>query len=83
MRKTIIIVAILLCASIVVFWGYQKHQIMTLDKVATSAMEATSQGSHCNGTVGCSCPGFAPITDGDVWQQSYCKRCGHHRSNHR
>ena len=47
------------------------------------ATQLTSQGSHCNGTVGCSCSGFAPITNGDVWQQAYCKHCGHKKSCHR
>ena len=41
------------------------------------------QGTHCSGTVGCGCPGFAPITNGDVWQQAYCKHCGHKRSCHK
>lgn len=41
------------------------------------------QGAHCNGTVGCSCSGFSPITNGDVWQQAYCKHCGHKRSVHK
>lgn len=41
------------------------------------------QGTHCNGTVGCSCAGFSPITNGEVWQQAYCKRCGHKRSAHK
>ena len=41
------------------------------------------KGSHCSGTVGCSCPGFDPITDGYVWQQSYCKHCNHKKSSHK
>lgn len=41
------------------------------------------QGSHCTGTVGCSCSGFSPITDGEVWQQAYCKRCGHKKNCHK
>lgn len=42
-----------------------------------------TQGTHCSGTVGCGCTGFAPITNGDVWQQAYCRHCGHKRSVHR
>lgn len=42
-----------------------------------------SQGARCTGTVGCDCSGFSPITNGDVWQQAYCKRCGHHRRCHK
>lgn len=41
------------------------------------------QGKHCTGTVGCSCSGFSPITNGDVWQQAYCKHCGHKKSCHK
>ena len=41
------------------------------------------QGKHCTGTVGCSCTGFSPITNGDVWQQAYCKYCGHKKSCHK
>ena len=40
------------------------------------------QGAHCRGTVGCSCPGFAPITNGDLWQRAYCRNCGHKRMYH-
>lgn len=41
------------------------------------------KGTHCSGTVGCSCPGFEPITNGDVWQESYCKHCNHKKSSHK
>lgn len=41
------------------------------------------RGSHCTGTIGCSCPGFSPITDGEVWQQSYCENCGHTKNYHK
>ena len=41
------------------------------------------KGKHCSETVGCSCPGFEPITNGDVWQQSYCKHCNHKKSSHK
>ncbi|MDO5527697.1 MAG: hypothetical protein Q4F85_16620 [Prevotella sp.] len=43
----------------------------------------TAQGKHCTGSVGCSCTGFSPITNGEVWQQSYCKHCGHKKSCHK
>ena len=42
-----------------------------------------SQGKHCNGIVGCDCPGFSPILDQEVWKQAYCKRCGHKKTYHR
>ena len=43
----------------------------------------TFKGTHCSGTVGCSCPGFSPRTNGDEWEKSYCKHCGHHRKYHK
>ena len=43
----------------------------------------TAQGKYCTGSVGCSCSGFSPITNGEVWQQSYCKYCGHKKSCHK
>jgi len=43
----------------------------------------STQGTHCSGTVGCDCKGFSPITNGDVWQQSYCKYCNHKKSVHK
>ena len=47
------------------------------------ATHVTVQGKHCTGSVGCSCTGFSPITNGEVWQQSYCKHCGHKKSCHK
>ena len=41
------------------------------------------QGKHCTYTEGCDCSGFAPITGGDEWEKSYCKRCGHHKKYHK
>ena len=45
--------------------------------------EVSFKGKCCNGTVGCSCTGFVPITDGYEWQKEYCKKCGHKRSEHK
>lgn len=49
----------------------------------SEATHLTLQGTHCNGTVGCGCSGFSPITNGDVCQQAYCRYCGHKRSVHK
>lgn len=57
--------------------------IRTGQKYLSVASQLTSQGTHCSGTMGCSCAGFAPITNGDVWQQAYCKHCGHKKSCHK
>lgn len=51
-------------------------------KHESSTIHVTSQGAHCRGTVGCNCPGFSPVTSGDVWQQAYCKHCGHKKTFH-
>ena len=56
---------------------YRKHHTECVDT------HAASQGKHCNGTVGCDCKGFAPITNGKEWEKSYCKHCGHHQNCHR
>ena len=48
-----------------------------------NASRMVVQGKHCSGSVGCSCSGFSPITNGKVWQQAYCKHCGHKKSSHR
>lgn len=41
------------------------------------------EGSRCNYTVGCDCPGFAPIQHQEVYKLSYCKYCGHHKKYHK
>ena len=41
------------------------------------------RGTHCSGTLGCSCSGFEPITNGDIWQENYCRHCNHKKSSHR
>lgn len=46
-------------------------------------VDVSCQGKNCTGTVGCDCPGFSPITNGDVCDQAYCKHCKHHRRSHR
>ncbi len=46
-------------------------------------IQTSCQGKNCNGNVGCSCPGFSPITDEEVYRQAYCKHCGHHRNYHK
>ena len=45
--------------------------------------EVSFKGKVCNGSVGCSCSGFKPITDGEEWEKAYCKKCSHHRNNHK
>lgn len=51
--------------------------------IAYSESDVSFKGKNCDGTVGCSCPGFSPITDEEVYRQAYCKHCGHHRNYHK
>ena len=51
--------------------------------IAYNRNNISFKGKHCTGTVGCDCSGFKPITDGDEWEKSYCKRCGHHKRCHK
>ncbi len=47
------------------------------------AIHAHMEGKHCRGTVGCDCPGFAPITKGKHCDTYYCRHCGNKKSYHR
>ena len=51
--------------------------------IAYRESNVSFKGKHCNGTVGCDCPGFSPIQHKEVWKQAYCKHCSHHRSSHK
>lgn len=88
MRKknsTLASAALVLVLSIAVLSSFvstdRHNHVETAECVNPSDSEC--QGKHCSGTVGCSCSGFKPRTDGDVWQQAYCKNCGHHRKYHK
>lgn len=60
------------------------HNSVTVDlNPVNVSTEVAVQGKHCSGTVGCDCPGFAPITNQEVWKQGYCKHCGHKKGCHR
>ena len=48
----------------------------------TKPNQPSFKGKVCTGSVGCDCTKFVPITDGEVWEQNYCKECGHKRSEH-
>ena len=59
-----------------------ENEVKSGQTILPEPSHLATQGAHCRGTVGCSCPGFAPITNGDVWQQAYCRHCGHRRMYH-
>lgn len=68
-------------AAIITLCSFTSHNEAMADTVQHT--HVSCQGKHCTGTVGCSCSGFSPITNGKEWQKSYCKHCGHHRSYHK
>ena len=72
---------VVLVAAVTILVSAKSVKNDELDNSPTSTQVAM-EGKHCNGTVGCNCPGFAPITNGEVWQQSYCRHCGHHKRCH-
>lgn len=84
MKKTMIVFAVIMAmaASASVFANV-KNNTSSEKLFSNQTTQIASQGAHCSGTVGCDCRGFAPITNGEVWQQAYCKYCGHKRSCHR
>lgn len=84
MKKMIFSFALLMTmvATVSVFANAQTTECTEHDHISTTTHVAV-QGTHCSGTVGCGCPGFSPITNGDVWQQAYCKHCSHKKSVHK
>ena len=82
-RKIAIAIATLSVSvvAIITLSSFTCHNEMTTD--ADSHTHICCEGKKCTGTVGCSCSGFSPITDGKEWQKSYCRKCGHHKSYHK
>lgn len=60
---------IAIATSVTVFANSHKEDYCVHNHDAL-AIHMITQGKHCTGSVGCSCTGFSPITNGDVWQQS-------------
>ena len=69
-------------ASATVFANTHKEEAAIISH-DTEHTHIASQGKYCNGTVGCNCTGFSPITNGKEWQKEYCKLCGHKKSCHK
>ena len=84
MKKLIIgfAVTMALVASVAVYANAHNQACSEHDH-ETTAVLLHMEGKHCSGTVGCDCPGFSPITNGDEWQKAYCKHCGHKKSCHK
>ena len=88
-KKLIIICCVALCILICVgtYMHYNATSKENIENVefgrSGCPADVSAKAKHCNGTVGCDCPGFAPITNGKEWQKAYCKHCGHRKSCHR
>lgn len=85
MKKIIVAFAVVtVCViSIVTLSSFTTNKNRVADIMCETHTHVAAQGKHCNYTVGCSCSGFAPKTNGDVWEEAYCKRCGHHKRYHK
>lgn len=81
MKKIVYTVSVLLVSAAVItgLCSFTSH----VDSDSGVCADSSCQGKHCSYTVGCDCSGFAPKTNGSVADQSYCKRCGHHRRYHK
>ena len=86
MRKNIIfsvVVFLISTTTIVVLSSFTSQVENTTEIVSTVHTHVSCQGKHCTYTVGCNCSGFSPKTNGNEWEISYCKRCGHHKKYHK
>lgn len=81
MKKMVFAFAVMI-ASVTVLANSYKNSCSAHNHNVLSTHVAV-QGKHCTGSLGCSCTGFSPVTNGEVWQQSYCKHCGHKKSCHK
>lgn len=63
--------------------GQSQYWVCPENDPAYSTSNVSFGGKCCNGTVGCSCSGFLPKTDGEEWEKLFCKRCGHHKKYHK
>lgn len=81
-RKRIIVsVCAVVALSLVGIGAIMRYNATHHDENECVALGSTE--ARCNGTVGCGCTGFSPKTNGSEWEKSYCKKCGHHKRNHR
>ena len=53
------------------------------DPAVRNSRNPSFRGAHCRGTVGCDCSGFAPITNGNLWQREDCRKCSHKKMYHK
>ena len=85
MKKLVLVLSVMVVAMSVsasVFANSGNEQSCLHEQVSLTTHVAV-QGKHCTGTVGCSCSGFSPKKSGDVWEEAYCRKCGHHKKYHK
>lgn len=84
-KKTILAVAsiIVSVAAIIGLSSFTLNAEKEIGMVSSTQTHSSCQGKHCTYTVGCNCSGFSPKTNGEEWEKSYCKRCGHHKKYHK
>jgi len=86
MKKNIFVAFAVIAVSATTIMGlssFTSKNRMDTDVVLADYAHESCRGKHCTYTVGCSCSGFAPKTNGKEWEKSYCKRCGHHKKYHK
>lgn len=86
MKKNIIVAFVVIAVSATAIMGlssFTSKNSMGTDVVLADYAHESCRGKHCTYTVGCSCSGFSPKTNGKEWEKSYCKRCGHHKKYHK
>ena len=71
-------------------WGYPMYQYCAncqgrgwVVVNQTNNNNPSFRGKHCTYTQGCDCSGFSPITSGEEWEKSYCRKCGHNKKYHK
>ena len=79
MKRKIIYAIAIVAISITAFIGLSSF----ISEANNQPTHTHAQGKHCRYTVGCDCPGFSPIKNGKVYEESYCKHCKHHKSYHK
>ena len=77
---SMMVVAMIVSASVFAKSGNGQN---CLHEQVSLTTHVAMQDKHCTGTVGCSCSGFSPKTSGDVWEEVYCRKCGHHKKYHK
>lgn len=80
--KSLFLIAVI-GASVIVLSSFKSLNGSNNPVTNSTTTHLNVEGARCNYTVGCGCPGFAPIQHQEVYKLSYCKNCGHHKKYHK